>query len=76
MTVSESSSLAAFDIMSQPRNAHQRDRFLNDCDLVLRDMIRDMRRASAGERRCLQPILKMYERRFFEVEKVHVALGH
>ena len=72
----ENSNLAAFNVMHQPRNTYERDRFLNDCDLILRDLIKEMRAANADERRMLRPVLELYERRFFEVGKVHVALGN
>ena len=72
----ENTNLTAFNVMYQPKNAYECDRFLNDCDLILRDLIKEMKGANADERRMLRPVLEMYERRFFEVGKVHVASGN
>ena len=72
----ENTNLAAFNVMYQPKSTYERGRFLNDCDLILRDLIREMGGASVDERRMLRPVLELYERRFFEVGKVHVASGN
>ena len=67
--------LAAFDVNFTPKTARQRHNFLNDCDLVIREMIKDVQGASSAEERSiLRSLLLMHEERFFEVGKLHVAL--